>query len=37
MAEDLEGLIEFKDVWFRYPTRKSEFVFKGLSLTIKPD
>ena len=28
------GLIELKDVWFRYPTRKEGFVLKGLSLTI---
>jgi ATP-binding cassette subfamily B (MDR/TAP) protein 1 len=27
-------VIQFKDVWFRYPTRKSEWVFKGLNLTI---
>ena len=31
------GKIEFKDVWFRYPTRKGEFVLKGLSLTIEPN
>lgn len=31
----VEGNIEFKDVWFRYPTRKEDFVLKGLSLTIK--
>ena len=29
-----EGVIEFKDVWFRYPTRKNEWVFKGLNLKI---
>jgi len=28
------GNIEFKDVWFRYPTRKEEFVMKGLNLKI---
>jgi ATP-binding cassette subfamily B (MDR/TAP) protein 1 len=27
-------VIQFKDVWFRYPTRKNEWVFKGLNLTI---
>lgn len=32
----VEGKIEFKNVWFRYPTRKTEFVLKGLSLTINP-
>lgn len=29
-----KGLIEFKDVWFRYPTRKEGFVLKGLNLII---
>ena len=29
-----KGIIEFKNVWFRYPTRKNEWVFKGLNLTI---
>ena len=28
------GTIEFKDVWFRYPTRKDDWVFKGLNLKI---
>jgi ABC-type multidrug transport system fused ATPase/permease subunit len=32
-----EGLIEFRNVWFRYPTRKNEWVFKGLNLTINPN
>ena len=31
---DFEGRIEFKDVWFRYPTRPQQWVFKGLSLKI---
>jgi ATP-binding cassette subfamily B (MDR/TAP) protein 1 len=30
------GKIEFKDVWFRYPTRPEEFVLRGLNLTINP-
>jgi ABC-type multidrug transport system fused ATPase/permease subunit len=30
------GKIEFRDVWFRYPTRPDEFVLKGLNLTIEP-
>lgn len=34
--EKVVGKIEFRDVWFRYPTRKEEFVLKGLCLTIKP-
>ena len=33
----MQGTIEFKDVWFRYPTRKTEFVLRGLSLTIEPN
>lgn len=32
-----KGKIEFKDVWFRYPSRKNEWVFKGLNLTINPN
>lgn len=28
------GEIEFRNVWFRYPTRKNEWVFKGLNLKI---
>lgn len=31
------GKIEFRDVWFRYPTRKEDFVLRGLSLTILPN
>ena len=30
------GKIEFKDVWFRYPTRKEDWVLRGLTLTINP-
>jgi len=30
------GKIEFKDVWFRYPTRKEDFVIKGLNLVVNP-
>jgi ATP-binding cassette subfamily B (MDR/TAP) protein 1 len=33
----LKGLIEFKNVWFRYPTRKETWIFKGLNLTINPN
>lgn len=32
-----KGEIEFKNVWFRYPTRKNEWVFKGLNLRIRPN
>lgn len=35
--ETFKGRIEFKDVWFRYPSRKNEWVFKGLNLTINPN
>lgn len=31
---EIKGDIEFRDVWFRYPTRKEDFVLKGLSLKI---
>lgn len=30
-------MIEFKNVWFRYPTRKEDFVLKGLNLKINPN
>jgi ATP-binding cassette subfamily B (MDR/TAP) protein 1 len=33
----IEGKIEFKDVWFRYPTRKADWVLRGLNLTINPN
>jgi ABC-type multidrug transport system fused ATPase/permease subunit len=32
----VKGLIEFKDVWFRYPTRKEEFVMRGMNIVINP-
>jgi ATP-binding cassette subfamily B (MDR/TAP) protein 1 len=35
--ETFKGEIEFRDVWFRYPTRKNEWVFKGLNLKIHPN
>lgn len=34
---EFQGQIEFRDVWFRYPTRPNEWVFKGLNLLIKPN
>jgi len=37
VPETFKGKIEFKDVWFRYPTRKTEWVFTGLNLTINPN
>jgi ABC-type multidrug transport system fused ATPase/permease subunit len=36
-ADGIDGIIEFKDVWFRYPSRKEEFVLRGLSLKISPN
>lgn len=33
---NVKGKIEFKDVWFRYPTRKEDFVLRGLTITINP-
>jgi len=35
-TEGIRGEIEFKDVWFRYPTRKEDFVLKGLNIKINP-
>jgi ATP-binding cassette, subfamily B (MDR/TAP), member 1 len=35
--DEIKGEIEFKDVWFRYPTRKEDFVLKGLNLKISPN
>jgi ABC-type multidrug transport system fused ATPase/permease subunit len=32
--EAFRGEIEFRDVWFRYPTRRNQWVFKGLNLKI---
>jgi ATP-binding cassette subfamily B (MDR/TAP) protein 1 len=32
----IEGSIEFRDVWFRYPTRKEDFVLRGLNIKINP-
>jgi len=34
MNENFRGEIEFKNVWFRYPTRKQDWVLKGLNLKI---
>jgi len=36
-VESIKGKIEFRNVWFRYPTRKDDFVLKGLNLTINPN
>lgn len=29
------GEIEFRNVWFRYPTRKNDWILKGLNLSIR--
>ena len=31
-----EGKIEFHNAWFRYPTRKTDWVLRGLNLKIHP-
>lgn len=33
----LRGKIEFRNVWFRYPSRPGQWVFKGLNLTVDPN
>lgn len=32
-----KGKIEFRNVWFRYPARPGQWIFKGLNLTIQPN
>lgn len=32
--QQFKGDIEFKNVWFRYPSRKTDWVLKGLNLKI---
>lgn len=34
--DTMEGVIEFRDVHFRYPTRPEQRVLRGLNLTVKP-
>jgi ATP-binding cassette, subfamily B (MDR/TAP), member 1 len=34
VPEAFRGEIEFKNVWFRYPTKPNQWVFKGLDLKI---
>ena len=34
--KDVKGKIEFKNVWFRYPTRKEDFVLRGINITVNP-
>jgi ATP-binding cassette, subfamily B (MDR/TAP), member 1 len=33
-SEKMKGEIEFKDVWFRYPTRKENWILRGISFKI---
>jgi ATP-binding cassette subfamily B protein len=35
--EEIQGKVEFRNVWFRYPTRKEDFVLQGLSIVINPN
>ena len=32
-----QGHIEFHNVWFRYPSRKNDWVLRGLNLHISPN
>lgn len=34
--KEVKGHIEFRGVWFRYPTRKNDFVLRGLNITVEP-
>lgn len=36
-ADAIDGVIEFKDVWFRYPSRREDFVLRGLNIKINPN
>jgi len=36
VTEAFRGEICFHDVWFRYPTRPNQWIFKGLTLKINP-
>ena len=35
ISKETKGKIEFKNVWFKYPTR-NDYVFQNLNLTINP-
>jgi len=37
ISKGFRGKIEFKDVWFRYPARLNQWIFKGLNLTIEAE
>lgn len=32
----MKGKIEFRNVWFRYPSRREDFVHRGLNILINP-
>ena len=34
IPDKFKGEIEFRDVWFRYPSRLQQWIFKGLNLKI---
>lgn len=35
-TKHIEGQIEFVNVWFQYPTRKADWVLRGLNMVISP-
>ena len=37
IEEHGKGKITFNNVWFRYPSRKTEWVFSGLNLALHPN
>lgn len=36
LQDGIQGLVEFRNVHFRYPTRPGQAVLKGINLTVKP-
>ncbi|KNG89222.1 multidrug resistance protein 1, 2, 3 (p glycoprotein 1, 2, 3) [Aspergillus nomiae NRRL 13137] len=36
MVQSIEGHVEFREVYFRYPTRPNQLVLRGLNLHVKP-
>lgn len=36
-GDGFQGKIEFRNVWFRYPARPAQWIFKGLDMTIQPN
>ena len=35
--KSFRGEVEFKNVWFRYPSRKGVWILKDFSLKMRPD